>query len=627
MVPERPTKDNLIRNAATSRVSFGAGGFVFALLDDFQSHSLAKVFFGRLTPYKAWLALCCAAHSFMAPLTFVLCRNYAVNRLDSDLSWSLPPHEATTRTRPASSMSVITPTIQVANASKIPLYSPEPHAQSLSCGHSVPCSRLTPSRGPKLGAPQTPLSNNDMRLALPPRTRKFGSLLIAEEARVLELDTRPGNGKDTETDRSGSSQSATRGTRTACFSGQSLDRVLTEMVIVVPCKNEELSVIEGVISAIPAHCLVILVSNCWRREDGNDQYKKQVNMVKEFGGFGRQILAIHQKDVAAAAAFRDSGMSELIDPADGTIRNGKGEGMLLGVALAAAFCPERRYIGFVDADNFNAGSVNEYCKAFAAGFAMSPHPELEDTMVRLRWASKPKLRDGRLDFVTEGRCSKVVNEWLNKLLAPSPESRNGTCKMQPEGEPNKSFVTTGNAGEHAMTMHLALKLRMAAGYAIEPFHFINLLEMGQVLQRNGGHNPCMTTTSPELDSATRCSTTDKPVRVFQVRTLSPHLHRSSGDEHIRRMWAAGLGSIFHGLAPYHAMPRTDIAPVSELRQRLRDYAATNKGIDDATGELPSPTIYPALEGIDMQKFRGRLAQSSSLKSFGLVVMSNLLRLV
>ena len=75
---ERPTKDNLARIAATLRVSSGAGGFVFALLDDFQSHSLAKVFFGRLTPYKAWLALCCAAHSFMAPLTFVLCRSYAV---------------------------------------------------------------------------------------------------------------------------------------------------------------------------------------------------------------------------------------------------------------------------------------------------------------------------------------------------------------------------------------------------------------------------------------------------------------------------------------------------------------------------------------------------------------------
>ncbi len=467
-----------------------------------------------------------------------------------------------------------------------------------------------------------------MRLALPSRTHRFGSLHIAEEARVLELDTRPKNGKETDGDRGGSSQGTARSTRTACFSGQSLDRVLTEMVIVVPCKNEEVSVIRGVISAIPAPCLVILVSNCRRREDGDDQYKKQVDMAKAFGGFGRQILAIHQKDVVAAAAFRDSGMSELIDPADGTIRNGKGEGMLLGVALAAAFCPERRYIGFVDADNFNAGSVNEYCKAFAAGFAMSPHPELEDTMVRLRWASKPKFRDGRLDFVTEGRCSKVVNSWLNELLVPSPEPRNGTCKLHPEGEPNKSFVTTGNAGEHAMTMHLALKLRMAAGYAIEPFHFINLLEMGKVLQRNGGHNSCVKANGPVLDGTTRGGTADKPVRVFQVRTLSPHLHRSSDDGHIRRMWAAGLGSIFHGLAPYHSMPpKTDVAIVSELRQHIRDFAATNGGIDAATGELPSPTIYPALEGIDMQKFRARLAQSSSLKSFGLVIMNSLLKLV
>ena len=38
------------------------------------------------------------------------------------------------------------------------------------------------------------------------------------------------------------------------------------------------------------------------------------------------------------------------------------------------------------------------------------------------------------------------------------------------------IVKTGNAGEHALTVDLALKLEYAAGYAVETNHFINLLE-------------------------------------------------------------------------------------------------------------------------------------------------------
>ncbi|KAG7290071.1 hypothetical protein NEMBOFW57_000063 [Staphylotrichum longicolle] len=463
--------------------------------------------------------------------------------------------------------------------------------------------------------------NGNMRLTRPSRSRSFGLLHIDEEAQVLELETSYESRAGTH--RQGSSSEA-------CLSGQILDRVLSEMVIVVPCKDEQLAVIRAVISAIPAACFVILVSNC-QREDGDDEYEQQVAMVKAFGGYDRQMLAIHQKDMAAAAAFRASGMSELIDPADGTIRDGKGEGMLLGIAMAAAFCPERHYIGFVDADNFNAVSVNEYCKAFAAGFAMSPRPEQEDTMVRLRWSSKPKMRDGRIDFVPEGRCSKIVNSWLDRLLAPGgPQQQHeehGTRRGQPHTHHTKSdspFVTTGNAGEHAMTMSLALKLRMAAGYAIEPFHFVDLLERAHLRSSSGGssgnNNPPWlvvndganktTTTRTPSTTSTTTHPLNKPVRVLQIRTLSPHFHRPSDDEHIRQMWATGLGSIFHGLAPYHSMPRCDDdgGEISQLRQRIHDFAATHGGIDDATGELPSPTSTRP-EDIDLKRFRAVLAPS------------------
>ncbi|KAK4039416.1 mannosyl-3-phosphoglycerate synthase [Parachaetomium inaequale] len=425
--------------------------------------------------------------------------------------------------------------------------------------------------------------NDNIRLTRPLRSHQYGLLHIAEEAPVQGRGQENGHGPQTEAD----------GDDTVCCSRDTLDAVFSEMVIVVPCKDEELEVIRGVISQIPSPCLVILVSNSER--GGDDKYMQQVAMVKTFRNCGRQILAIHQKDVAAAQAFGAAGMSELCDSSNGTIRNGKGEGMLLGIAIASAFCPGRRYIGFVDADNFYPDSVNEYCKAFAAGFAMSPSPELEDTMVRLRWASKPKVRKGEIEFVTEGRCSRIVNSWLNKLFVPT--EGNGTPGT------NNCFVTTGNAGEHALTMGLALKLRMAAGYAIEPFHFVDLLERAH-LSVSGGTPEKHTTGTKKHPRPL-----DKPVRVLQIRTASPHFHRASDDDHIRRMWASGLGSIVHGLAPYRSMPESDDDGITKLREGIRQFAAKEGGIDNATGELPRPRIYPALEDINMARFREALESS------------------
>ncbi|KAK3899330.1 glycosyltransferase [Staphylotrichum tortipilum] len=496
-----------------------------------------------------------------------------------------------------------------------------------------------------------PQSSGNVRLTRPSTSCTLGLVHITEEAQVLELDAHMHQQQQQQEEQQEPQQKlpASRDpgrADTLCFSSDTLLKVWSQMVIVVPCKDEELSVIRAVLSHIPSACLVILVSNC-PRENGDARYKQQVAMVEDLGGDGRrQILAIHQKDRAAAAAFRAAGMPELICPSDGAIRSGKGEGMLLGTALAAAFCAERRYIGFVDADNLFAPSVHEYCKAFAAGFAMSPAPEHEDTMVRLRWSSKPKLlRNGQYDYVSEGRCSRIVNSWLNRLLVtvPNHQWNGGTWGSGNAAATNNtntnttaspdSFVTTGNAGEHAMTMNLALKLRMAAGYAIEPFHFIDLLERGHLLaapvapseaapkpmikpprrksigpisppptHTTAGNNntlPPVPNTPPPLT---------KPIRIFQVRTITPHYHRPSGDDHIRRMWAASLGSIFHGLRRYDSDADDECLgcrldyPHSPLREDMHAFAARNGGTEDKTKELPRPRVYRALEEVDTERF-------------------------
>lgn len=191
-----------------------------------------------------------------------------------------------------------------------------------------------------------------------------------------------------------------------------------EMVIVIACMNEELQTIEGVLSGVPHDCLPILVSNSDRpgrpsNTTGEDRYAAEVRLLKTFCGQAhRSAIAVHQEDGGVAAAFRAAGMSEIVDVAGtGLVHRGKGEAMIIGMAIAAL--TGRRCVGFIDADNFVPGSVTEYCKVFAAALHSARSP---CAMVRVAWNSKPKVRGDRLVFDKKGRSSRVVNEWLNKLL-------------------------------------------------------------------------------------------------------------------------------------------------------------------------------------------------------------------
>ena len=229
-----------------------------------------------------------------------------------------------------------------------------------------------------------------------------------------------------------------------------------EMAIVVPCMNESRHVLEGVLSGIPHECLIVLVSNSSR--DVIDHYRTEVAAVEQYCRLAeRPALTIHQRDPGLAVAVKAAGMPELLDD-DGLVRPGKGEALLLGMALADL--SGRRYVGFVDADNYVPGAVHEYCRAYAAGLHLAESPY---AMVRIAWHSKPKLKDGRIFFSRYGRSSEVTNRFLNRLLAEY--SGFGT-----------EVISTGNAGEHAVSLELGRRMRLAGGFAAEPFQFIDLFE-------------------------------------------------------------------------------------------------------------------------------------------------------
>lgn len=244
---------------------------------------------------------------------------------------------------------------------------------------------------------------------------QFGNVQINELQRVIELDAGH-RGR-----RGGGGSSSNNGD--IVVPSEDLATAEENMIIIIACMNEDLNTIQGVLAGVPHDCLVILVSNSDRPGlPGRsttitvDKYDEEFHLLEEFCHLAnRSAIAVHQADPVVAEAFRAGGMSEMVDDDDdngtGLIHRGKGEAMIIGMAIAAL--TGRKYVGFIDADNYVPGSVTEYCKVFAAALHSARSPL---AMVRVSWNSKPKVRDGKISFDKKGRSSVVVNDWLNKLL-------------------------------------------------------------------------------------------------------------------------------------------------------------------------------------------------------------------
>ncbi|PRY31276.1 mannosyl-3-phosphoglycerate synthase [Pseudosporangium ferrugineum] len=339
------------------------------------------------------------------------------------------------------------------------------------------------------------------------------------------------------------------------------------MVIVVPCMNETRSVIEGVLSGIPHDCLIVLVSNSDKLPV--DRYEIEAQTLEQFCRLaGRSAIAVHQKDPGLAAAFKAAGMEDLIGE-DGLVRNGKGEAMLIGMAVAAM--TGRRYLGYVDADNYVPGAVHEYCKAYAAGLHLADSPY---SMVRISWHSKPKLRDGRLFFSRKGRSSQITNEWLNRFLAEY--SGFGT-----------EVIATGNAGEHAMSLALGLKLRLAGGFAVEPYEYMDMFEQfGGILE----------STDPDVMAGS--------VPVLQIETRNPHFHDNKGEEHVQGMRMQALNVVYH-------------SPVTlpSVRQAIVDFMVS-QGALELGQEPPRERVYPPVGSLDLELlYDGLDAEAQTFRQF------------
>ncbi len=391
-----------------------------------------------------------------------------------------------------------------------------------------------------------------MRLERPKEIERFGAIRFGDLQKIFELDS----GLAT--------SSPVVNSAIMQVGNSSLAEVQKQMAIIVPVRSERLKLVEGVLCGIPHPCLIIVVSNSPRRPV--DRFAMEEDALQEFCTFtDKQAVIIHQKDPLIAKAFNQVGYRELLTP-QGQVRDGKAEGMLIGTALARL--AGKKYIGFVDADNYFPGAVEEYVRVYASIFATSDSPY---TMVRIVWHSKPKIEESKLFFRKWGRTSNRTNTFLNKLLAHYTGFET-------------EIIKTGNAGEHAMTMDMALALDYSSGYSIEPFHIINLIE------KFGGVLDC-----PLPDVMKH------KVEVYQVESRNPHLHEAGDDSHIQSMHYQAMQVIYH-------------SPVCQAPLKKELHEAMIKGGCLKPKTPPDrPRYFPALRTIDFTKFRKILAKHPPLK--------------
>ena len=388
-----------------------------------------------------------------------------------------------------------------------------------------------------------------MKLDLPRYTERFGATSLHGVQRVYELDSGFDDGRSP-------TESIQR------ISNDQIAEIERRMAIVIPIKGERLKLLEGVLSGIPHDCLTIIVSNSPRQPV--DRFKLEKDALEQFNRFvGRESLIVHQRDSNLGNALAEVGYTALSGP-DGIIRSGKAEGMIVGMLLAKMAGKE--YVGFIDADNYVPGAVNEYVKIFASGIAMSKTPY---TMVRVSWIYKPKISEGSLYFSKWGRVSEITNQYLNSLISYYTGFET-------------EVMRTGNSGEHCMSLKLAELLTYSSGYSIEPFEIVNMLE------EFGGIIP----TSYQ-------DAMDKGVEITQVETRNPHFHEDKGDEHLKEMIVSSLGSLYH----------SRICP-PKLREKILENLRSKAMLESNQEPPPLQKIEP-FKDIDIRRFAKVLGKATA----------------
>jgi mannosyl-3-phosphoglycerate synthase len=376
----------------------------------------------------------------------------------------------------------------------------------------------------------------------------LGAVRVHDVRRLLELDS--GTRVQTLTSESTGIQRIDRA---------AIANVQQRLAIVLPVKDEDLKVFEGVLTGIPNDCLMIVISNSQR--DEIDDFRKEQDVLERFcNNTKRSALIIHQKDRYLGEALANCRYTEILDE-NGLVRSGKSEGMIIGILLA--LLQGKDYVGFIDTDNYIPGAVWEYAQHYAIGFSVTDSPY---TMVRILWRYKPKL-SGELYFKRWGRVSEITNKYINHFIST-------------KGKFETEIIKTANAGEHAMSLQLATKLTYATGYGVET------QELMSIFEQFGGFLPIEDKVVAE-----------RGVDIVQTETINPHMHEERGEDHLTQdMLVPSLSVIYHN-------PLCEETTRQLIIKQLEELDCIGSG-----GEVPRLIMVAPPETADIEKLASALEE-------------------
>jgi mannosyl-3-phosphoglycerate synthase len=133
-----------------------------------------------------------------------------------------------------------------------------------------------------------------------------------------------------------------------------------------------------------------------------------------------------------------------------------------------------------------------------------------------------------------------------------------------------------------MSIKLAELLSFSSGYSIESYEIVKILE------EFGGIIP---TQNQEA--------MDKGVEVMQVETRNPHFHEDKGEDHLKEMVLASLGSIYH----------SKICP-PKLREKLIESLQSRSMLGDGQTEPPANVIIEPFRDVDV-KFLAKILNKAA----------------
>jgi mannosyl-3-phosphoglycerate synthase len=93
---------------------------------------------------------------------------------------------------------------------------------------------------------------------------------------------------------------------------------------------------------------------------------------------------------------------------------------------------------------------------------------------------------------------------------------------------------------------------------------------------------------------------DKGIEVMQVETRNPHFHEDKGDDHLKEMIVASLGSVYH----------SKICP-PKLREKIIEALHSKGMLDEGQLEPPTPVKIEPFKDIDIRHFAKALNRTTT----------------